>query len=156
MHNYRELKVWQRAMAFTIAIYRTTQSWPSDERFGLISQTRRATTSIALNIAEGSGNSAKNEFRRFLEYALRSTYEVMTAVEIARGLGYLLAPGCGRTSPASRRDCRHAGRPDAFFEQARLAQGYNLLIAIWLLLSGDCDLKGASHAIAACPAWNVF
>jgi four helix bundle protein len=92
MHNYRELKVWQRAMAFTITIYRTTQSWPSDERFGLISQTRRATTSIALNIAEGSGNSAKNEFRRFLEYALRSTYEVMTAVEIARGLGYLLAP----------------------------------------------------------------
>jgi len=92
MHNYRELKVWQRAMAFTIVIYRTTQSWPPEERFGLISQTRRAVTSIALNIAEGSGNSSRNEFRRFLEYSLRSAYEVMTATEIARGLGYLSPP----------------------------------------------------------------
>ena len=56
MHKYRELKVWQRGMKFTIAIYRETRTWPSDERFGLISQVRRATTSIPLNIAEGAGN----------------------------------------------------------------------------------------------------
>lgn len=89
MHNFRELKVWQRAMAFTIAIYSESRSWPSDERFGLISQIRRAATSIALNIAEGSGNSSNKEFARFLEIAVRSDYEVMTAIEIARSLQFL-------------------------------------------------------------------
>ncbi|MCB0162996.1 MAG: four helix bundle protein [Anaerolineae bacterium] len=89
MHKYRELQVWQRAMAFTVALYKESQQWPSDERFGLISQTRRATTSIPLNIAEGAGNSSNKEFSRFLQIALRSTYEVMTAIDIARGLNYL-------------------------------------------------------------------
>ena len=52
MHKYRELKVWQRAMTFTVVIYKESQKWPTtDERFGLISQIRRATTSIPLNIA---------------------------------------------------------------------------------------------------------
>ena len=70
-------------------IYRESQKWPSDERFGLISQIRRATTSIPLNIAEGAGNSSKQEFCRFLQYGLRSTYETMTAIDIARGLNFL-------------------------------------------------------------------
>jgi four helix bundle protein len=56
MHKYRDLKVWQRAMAFTVTIYRESRTWPPDERFGLISQIRRATSAIALNIAEGAGN----------------------------------------------------------------------------------------------------
>jgi four helix bundle protein len=89
MHKYRELKVWQRAMAFTVEIYRESQKWPSDERFGLISQIRRAATSIPLNIAEGAGNDSNKEFCHFLQYSLRSTYEVMTAIDIARGLHYL-------------------------------------------------------------------
>jgi four helix bundle protein len=88
MHNYRELKVWQRAMAFTIRIYGEAKSFPADERFGLTSQIRRATYSIPLNIAEGSGNRSDKEFCRFLEIAQRSGYEVMTAIDIARGLGY--------------------------------------------------------------------
>ena len=82
-------EVWQRAMAFTVEIYQESQKWPSDERFGLISQIRRATTSIPLNIAEGSGNESNQEFCRFLQYALRSDYEVMTAIDIARGLKFL-------------------------------------------------------------------
>ena len=89
MHKYHELKVWQRAMAFTIAIYRETRTWPTDERFGLISQIRRATSAIPLNIAEGAGNDSNKEFCHFLQIALRSTYEVMTAIEIARGLEFL-------------------------------------------------------------------
>lgn len=88
MHKYRELKVWQRGMQFTIAVYRETRAWPSDERFGLISQIRRATCSIPLNIAEGAGNSSDKEFCRYLEMALRSSYEVMTAIDIARGLNF--------------------------------------------------------------------
>jgi four helix bundle protein len=78
MHKYRELKVWQRAMSLTIRIYQETRKWPSDERFGLISQTRRASYSIPLNIAEGSGSSSNPDFCRFLEYALKSDYELMT------------------------------------------------------------------------------
>jgi four helix bundle protein len=89
MHKYQDLKVWQRAMTFTIAIYRETRTWPTDERFGLISQIRRAASAIPLNIAEGAGNDSNEEFCHFLQIALRSTYEVMTAVEIARGLEFL-------------------------------------------------------------------
>lgn len=88
MHKYRELKVWQRGMQFTTTVYRETRSWPSDERFGLISQIRRVTCSIPLNIAEGAGNSSDKEFCRCLEMALRSPYEVMTAIDIARGLEF--------------------------------------------------------------------
>jgi len=89
MHKYRELKVWQRALAFTLAIYRESKRWPSEERFGLISQIRRAACSIPMNIAEGAGNDSAKEFCRFLEIALRSTYEVMTAIDIACGLEFL-------------------------------------------------------------------
>jgi len=89
MHNYRQLKVWQRSLAFTLRIYReTAEHFPVDERFGLISQIRRAASSIPMNIAEGSGNSSNREFCRYLEMARRSGYEVMTAIDIARGLGY--------------------------------------------------------------------
>ncbi len=89
MHKYRDLKVWQRAMAFTITIYHESRAWPDSEKFGLISQIRRAATSIPLNIAEGAGSSSNKDFCRFLEIALRSTYEVMTAMDIAHGLEYL-------------------------------------------------------------------
>lgn len=88
MQKFRELKVWQRAMDFTIEIYRESRAFPADERFGLTSQLRRATAAIPSNIAEGAGNTSKKEFTRFLEIALRSSYEVMTAMEIARGLNY--------------------------------------------------------------------
>ena len=92
MHKYRELKVWQRAMAFTVTIYKESQKWPGDEKFGLINQIRRAATSIPLNITEGAGNDSNQEFCRFLRYALRSDYEVMTAIDIARGLNFLENP----------------------------------------------------------------
>jgi four helix bundle protein len=95
MHKYRELKVWQRVMAFTVAIYAESRTWPADERFGLISQIRRATTSIPLNIAEGAGDDSNEEFRRFLRYSLRSTYEVMTAIDIAQGLDFSPQERCG-------------------------------------------------------------
>jgi four helix bundle protein len=64
------------------------QEFSKDELYGLMSQTRRAATSIALNIAEGSGGSSNAEFIRFLEMARRSVYEVITALEIAQRLGY--------------------------------------------------------------------
>ena len=84
--RFRDLLVWKRAMQFISLIYELTIEFPVDERFGLISQLRRAAISIALNIAEGSGSGSDAEFKRFLRMALRSTYEVMTALEIAANL----------------------------------------------------------------------
>jgi four helix bundle protein len=66
LHKYRDLKVWQRAMVFTITIYHESQAWPDSEKFGLISQIRRAATSIPLNIAEEAGNSSNKDSAAFL------------------------------------------------------------------------------------------
>ena len=88
MHTFRKLKVWQRAMDFVAEIYKISAGFPQSEQFGLTSQIRRAATSIPLNVAEGAGSSSNPEFQRFLSYALRSCYEVMTALEIAQRLGY--------------------------------------------------------------------
>jgi four helix bundle protein len=87
-HNFRKLKVYQRAIEFTVEIYRSSKTFPKEEIYGLTSQIRRAVTSISLNIAEGSGNNSEKEFKRFLEIALRSSYEVMSCLEIALRLKY--------------------------------------------------------------------
>ena len=87
-HNFRNLKVYQRAIDFAVEIYKLSKSFPKDELFGLTNQVRRAVTSISLNIAEGSGNASEKEFKRFLEFSLRSDYEVTTCLEIALRLDY--------------------------------------------------------------------
>ncbi len=87
-HNFRKLKIYQRAIDFTVEIYKISKRFPKEELYGLTSQIRRAVTSIALNIAEGSGNSSEKEFKRFLEIALRSDYEVMTCLEVVLRLNY--------------------------------------------------------------------
>ena len=92
VHNFRELKVWSRAMEYVTRIYELTKTYPQDELYELTSQTRRAATSVALNIAEGSGGSSNAEFIRFIEMARRSVYEVITALEIAQRLGYCKNP----------------------------------------------------------------
>jgi len=88
MHNYKELKVWQKAMDFVVAVYALTRKFPKDELFGLTSQLRRAAVSIALNIAEGAGRETDAEFARFLDIALGSAYESIVALIIAQRLGY--------------------------------------------------------------------
>ncbi len=82
-HNFRNLKIYQRSIAFSAEIYKITRNFPKEEIYGLTNQIRRAVISIALNIAEGSGNSSEKEFKRFLEISLRSDYEVMACLEIA-------------------------------------------------------------------------
>lgn len=75
-------------MDFIEEIYKVTKKFPRAEMYGLTSQVRRAASSIALNIAEGSGAGSDNEFNRFLSIALRSGYEVMCGIEVARRLNY--------------------------------------------------------------------
>ena len=87
-HRFRDLVVWQHAMQFVTQIYVLTRDFPQHELFGLTSQLRRAAISVPLNIAEGAGSDSSNEFKRFLDIALKSTYETMTAIEISERLQY--------------------------------------------------------------------
>lgn len=88
MHHFKKLKVYEKALDLAEEVYKLTRSFPKNEIFGLVSQIRRAVTSISLNIAGGSGNRSKKEFAGFLEMAVRSTYEVMTCLEIARRMAF--------------------------------------------------------------------
>lgn len=69
IHNYKELDVWKKSVAFTTELYQLTSGFPSAERFGLISQIRRAAVSIAANIAEGWGRGSIGEYIQFLMVA---------------------------------------------------------------------------------------
>ena len=75
-------------MDFVEEIYKITSEFPMQELYGLTSQLRRSAVSVALNIAEGSGSGFDNEFNRFLNISIRSSYEVMCALEIAGRLKY--------------------------------------------------------------------
>ena len=88
IRSYRDLHVWQKAMAWTEAVYRLTSRFPSDERFGLISQIRRSSVSVAANIAEGAGRRSTGEFLQFLGIARGSLAEAETLVLLSGRLGY--------------------------------------------------------------------
>ena len=66
MHNYKQLTVWQNAVELSVLVYKITKTFPAEEKFGLISQIRRAAVSIASNIAEGAGRNSDGEFIQFL------------------------------------------------------------------------------------------
>jgi four helix bundle protein len=89
--SYRDLKVWRQAMDFAMGIYETTAHWPSDERFGLISQIRRASVSVASNIAEGTARRSTGEFVQFVGMARGSLAEAETQLMLAERLGYVPA-----------------------------------------------------------------
>jgi four helix bundle protein len=83
MFGFEKLEVWQLAIEFADEVYAHTASFPTDERFGLTSQMRRAAVSISANIAEGSGRGSKQDFARFLEIAYGSLMEVVSDAHIA-------------------------------------------------------------------------
>ena len=85
-YKFKKLEVWQKSMTFITSIYKLTTHFPTDERFGLTDQIRRAAVSIALNISEGSGAGSDPEYLRFLRMSQRSAYEVITGLEIAINL----------------------------------------------------------------------
>lgn len=92
VRSYQDLEVWRFAVDWTEAVYRTTAAWPSDERFGLISQVRRAEVSVASNIAEGAARRSTGEFLQFVGMAQGSLAEAETQLLIATRLGYLTGP----------------------------------------------------------------
>jgi len=81
--DYRDLDAWQLAMQVVVSIYRLTQSFPAEEKFGLVAQLRRAAVSIPSNIAEGHSRLGAAEFRRFVSIARGSVAEVETQIAIS-------------------------------------------------------------------------
>ena len=84
--SYRDLVVWQKAMVLVTEVYRLSATWPSEERFGLTSQVRRAAVSIPANLAEGQGRIGTKEFTRFVAIAHGSLCELETEIMVARNL----------------------------------------------------------------------
>src|SRR6266699_3864064 len=89
MQRFTDLIVWQRSHALVLQVYRLTKSLPSDERFGLTSQLRRAVLSVPTNIAEGSKRQTNPEYARFLNIAEGSLAETEYLLMVSRDLGYL-------------------------------------------------------------------
>ena len=89
MFSFEKLDVWQKAISLAGRIYSVTSRFPDGERFGLVSQLRRATVSISSNIAEGSGRSSSKEFVRFIDISFGSLMEVVSQLEIARNQSFL-------------------------------------------------------------------
>nr|MBB6231834.1 four helix bundle protein [Mucilaginibacter sp. FT3.2] len=83
------MKIWQKAIDLSVDVYKATIGYPSDERFGLTSQIRRAAVSIPSNIAEGAGRNSKKEFCNFLGIANGSAYELQTQLVISNKLNLL-------------------------------------------------------------------
>lgn len=86
MQDFRDLQVWQRAHALALDIYRLTREFPKEEIYGLVSQLRRAATSVASNIAEGSKRQSRNDFARFLNMAQGSLGEIESLLIFSRDL----------------------------------------------------------------------
>lgn len=105
MWNYRKLEVWQRALALATDIYRVTDQWPREERFGLTSQLRRAAVSVGANIAEGSGRRSHGEYVQFLGFAIGSLNEVDHHLVLAIDLRLAMPP-----EPDLPREVRELGK----------------------------------------------
>lgn len=86
---YKDLEIWQQGMQVTVQIYTITKEFPTEEKFGLVSQMRRCAVSIPSNIAEGSARTTYREFIRFIDIALGSLSELETQLILAKRLQYI-------------------------------------------------------------------
>ena len=86
--THKDLIVWQKSVDFVTDIYKFTRSLPDEEKFGIISQLRRAAVSIPANIAEGAARHSRKEYIQFLYVSLGSTSEIETLLIIVRNLEF--------------------------------------------------------------------
>lgn len=89
MQDFRDLQVWQKAHQLTLRVYRVTKRFPQDERFGVVSQIRRACASICANLAEGCCRNSDRDFARFVDVAMGSASEVEYFILLANDLDHL-------------------------------------------------------------------
>lgn len=87
--KFEKLTVWQKSVDYAEDVYKITKRFPTEEKFGLISQLRRSAVSVSLNIAEGSGKTTRKEFRKFLHDAMGSLRESVTILHLAKRLKYI-------------------------------------------------------------------
>lgn len=96
---HKKLDVWKLSMELSRVIYRLTIEYPPEERFGLVSQMRRAAVSVPSNIAEGAARSSRNEFRNFLSIARSSLSELDTQLDLSEQLGFISRPSRSGIDP---------------------------------------------------------
>lgn len=89
MHQFKQLGIWKKSRLLCSKIYNITATFPSEEKFGITNQLRRASVSIPSNIAGGSSKNSNKDFARFLEIAIGSAYEVETQLLISSDLGFI-------------------------------------------------------------------
>ena len=89
VRTFQDLIVWQKAHALTLNVYGATKGFPSDERYGITSQIRRAAYSVPANIVEGHSRKGKKEFQQFLSIAAGSLSELRYFLMLSKDLGYL-------------------------------------------------------------------
>jgi four helix bundle protein len=89
LRSYRDLEIWKRSLVLVADVYRVTRHFPSDERFGLTSQLRRAAVSVTCNIAEGYGRSTRGEYLNHLSIARGSLLEVEALCAVCQTLSLL-------------------------------------------------------------------
>jgi four helix bundle protein len=89
MQNYQELKVWKKSHAFVLEVYQLTDQFPKSEVFGLVSQMRRSTVSIAANLAEGCGKKGTLDIANFFQISLGSLHETEYYLLLSKDLKYI-------------------------------------------------------------------
>jgi len=89
MYNFEKLEVWQKARQFVNLIYKITDNYPSDSKFGLAQHTRKSAVSILSNISEAGSRKSKPEGKRFIEIALGSLYETISQLLVALDNKYI-------------------------------------------------------------------
>lgn len=86
MQDFRKLEIYKKSIDYCVQIYKFSATIAPSEKYGLISQIRRAVSSISLNISEGAGTNSNKEFALFISYAYRSVNEVLTCLELIKQL----------------------------------------------------------------------
>jgi four helix bundle protein len=89
MFRFEYLEIWKDAISYTNNIYHITKQFPREETYSLVDQLRRSCSSIAANIAEGSGSSSKKDFCHYLDIAIKSLYESVSHLQLAKEQGYI-------------------------------------------------------------------
>jgi len=141
MRDYKKIVAWQRADELTISIYATTKDFPREEIFGLTAQIRKASYSVAANIAEGAARESKREYLHFLYIARGSLAETEYFLHLAHALGYLSdAQYCDKTTQCNRAFGTLAGLIKSVQKEASVVSKLIALCSSTLVLYGIKNL----------------
>jgi four helix bundle protein len=156
MRDYTKIEAWKLADDLTVALYEQTRSFPRNEVYGLTSQLRRASYSVAANIVEGSSRESKKDYLHFLYIARGSLSETQYFIHLARRLGYLSEDAAARLNEMVKPTfaCLH-GLTRAVEKEAGkfskvVASLTSLLVlgaAHWLIVRGQYSVVGSRRSV---------